>query len=245
MLTPAPAFPLALSIALVACGSRATPPPAAADEARRDAETRLVDATRFLSELADEDAIPHEVAARSRCVVVIPGLVRGGLVVGGRHGRGVATCRDRSGSFASTLFVSLGGGSFGAQIGYESGDVIMFVSSERGAERLLASSLHVGADVSAAAGSTGRGRNATTTAKLDAEVLSYARNRGLFAGAELAGSTLRLDDAAMSAIYPRGAVASDVLSGRVAPPAETRDFLATANRALVDGDAGASAALGQ
>ncbi len=183
--------------------------------------------------------IPARQRERARCVVVVPGLVRAGLLVGGRHGAGVVTCRSR-GAWSAPLFLSLSGGSAGLQIGVESSDVIMLVMSERAVKKLLDASFAIGADISAAAGPVGEANQAGTDPSITAELLSYARSRGLFAGVELSGSVVKQDTRATVALYGAADDATAILSGAVPPPKEATSFVAEVHSAFPDRGAASS-----
>jgi lipid-binding SYLF domain-containing protein len=219
-----------LAMAGVACSG---PAHSAADAPRPDrqrAVDELQDATLVVDAMRD---IPHALRVRARCVAVIPSLVRAGLVVGARHGDGVVTCRTGAG-WSGPLFVSVNGGSAGAQVGVESSDVILLVMSDRGMTRLFQSSFSLGADASVAAGPVGEGSQAGTDASLTAEILSYARSRGLFAGAELSGTAVKQDESAVASLYGPTADSHAILAGEVPAPPEASSFLARIASAFPD-----------
>ncbi|HEX8792411.1 MAG TPA: lipid-binding SYLF domain-containing protein [Polyangiaceae bacterium] len=201
------------------------PAPRSAAEARETDHDRaveeLADATQVLDEM---NQIPSRHRERARCVVVVPSLVRAGLVIGGRHGDGVASCRSKNG-WSAPVFVSITGGSAGFQIGVESSDLVMLVMSDRGMSKLFRASFALGADASAAAGPVGQAAQAGTDATITAEILTYARSRGLFAGAELSGAVVKQDGEALRALYGSSADVHDILAGEVAVPAEASRFL--------------------
>jgi lipid-binding SYLF domain-containing protein len=163
------------------------------------------------------------VVARARCVVVVPSLKKGGLIVGGQSGRGFATCITDHG-WSAPGPVQVSGGTFGAQIGFQSSDVLALVTSEKAMRTLEAGSLKVGVDASAAAGPVGTGRGRQFG---DAEVLSYTRSSGLFAGATLDGTGIQADPDAIVALYGSTATFGGILEGLVAPPprSEVKRFL--------------------
>jgi len=168
--------------------------------------------------------IPRDQRERARCVVVVPALVSGGLFVGAQHGSGVVACRT-SGGWSGPAFVSITGGSAGLQFGVESADVVMLVNHERGLSRLFRSSFELGAGTSAAAGPAGGAAQASTDETLTAEIVSYARSRGLFAGVELSGAAMEQNQAAGTALYGGSPDLHAILSGEVAPPADAAGFL--------------------
>jgi lipid-binding SYLF domain-containing protein len=208
-------------MAVAACSGPARSPADAPGPDHQRALDELQDATVVVDAMRD---IPHTLRVRARCVAVIPSLVRAGLFVGGRHGDGVVTCRTAAG-WSGPAFVSLTGASAGAQVGVESSDVILLVMSDRGMTRLFRSSFALGADASVAAGPVGEGSQAGTDSSLTAEILSYARSRGLFAGAELSGTAVKQDEGAVAALYGPTADIHAILAGEVAAPKEARPFL--------------------
>jgi lipid-binding SYLF domain-containing protein len=215
---------VALVSSLIATAACSQSPKSAAErsEANRDrAAEELTDATQVVDEM---NAIPSRQRQRARCVVVVPSLVRAGFVVGGRHGDGVVTCRTDSG-WSAPAFVTITGGSAGFQIGVESSDLVMLVASERGMARLFRTRFALGADASAAAGPVGEAAQAGTDASLTAEVVTYARSRGLFAGAELSGAVVEQDRGALVSAYGPGADVHAILSGEVPPPREAARFV--------------------
>jgi lipid-binding SYLF domain-containing protein len=219
---PALAWTCVLASALVGCApARSATDPRDAREKRERAAQELTDATVVLDEMRE---IPAGVRERARCVAVGPSLVRAGFVVGARHGDGVVTCRT-GGAWSAPVFITVTGGSAGPQIGVESSDVVMLVMSERGMSQLFRSSFALGADASASAGPAGGAAQAGTDASMTAEILSYARSRGLFAGAELSGSVVKQDGDALVAMYGTSADVPGILGGGVTPPPEAATFL--------------------
>jgi lipid-binding SYLF domain-containing protein len=200
--------------------------------AKSPAEAQRADHDRVVEELADAtqvldemNQIPVRQRQGTRCVVVVPSLVRAGFIVGGRHGDGVASCRTPEG-WSAPVFVSITGGSAGLQIGVESSDLVMLATSDRGMTKLFRSSFALGADASAAAGPVGEARQAGTDASVTAEILTYARSRGLFAGAELSGAVVKQDAEALAAVYGASADVHAILAGGAAAPKEASAFLA-------------------
>lgn len=218
-------LPTACSVALLVAGCSQPSPRSAAEAHDADhdrAVEELADATQVLDEM---NQIPTRHRERARCVVVVPSLVRAGFVVGARHGDGVASCRAKGG-WSAPAFVSITGGSAGLQIGVESSDLVMLVMSDRGMSKLFRTSFALGADASAAAGPVGQAAQAGTDASITAEILTYARSRGLFAGAELSGAVVKQDGDALRAVYGPAADVHDILAGDVAAPKEAGSFLA-------------------
>jgi lipid-binding SYLF domain-containing protein len=151
-------------------------------------------------------------------------MLRVGLLVGAQHGHGLVTCRTPSG-WSSPAFVTLSGGSAGLQAGVESSDVVMLVTSERALERLFQASFQLGADAAAAAGPVGESAQASTDATMTAEIVSYARSRGLFAGVDLNGLVMKQDRAAIEAVYGKSTGVREILVGNVSRIAESAAFL--------------------
>jgi len=172
--------------------------------------------------LAVPDNIPQDLLDKANCVVVFPSVLKAAFIVGGSYGRGAMSCRsgeDFRGPWGAPTMMALEGGSFGFQIGGEATDFVLLVMNERGARGILASKVKLGGDASVAAGPVGRDASADTDATLRAEILSYSRARGLFAGVSLEGSTIRPDNGDNRRVYGRKIPASDiVLSRRVAVP---------------------------
>jgi lipid-binding SYLF domain-containing protein len=205
------------------CGRSARSSSEASDQDRERAAELLRDATLVVRQLAEAD-IPGSRRERARCAVVIPSMVSGGLVIGARHGRGVVSCRAKA-QWSGPVFVSISGGSAGFQAGLESSDIVMLIMSERAVAQLFRESFELGADVSAAAGPVGKGAQASTDTTMTAEILSYARSRGLFAGAQVSGAAMKQDHAATHALYGDGPDIHAILAGEVPPPKEAEAFL--------------------
>jgi len=199
-----------------------------AAQAQAKQEYRLALATDVLDKLRHQrdDVIPERLLQRAYAVAVIPGVLKGAFVVGGRYGTGVVVVRDSRGRFSNPVFVSLTGGSVGWQVGGQSTDVVLVFTSRRGVEGLAGGKVTLGAGASVAAGPLGRQGEAA--AGLDAEVFSYSRNRGLFAGVSLEGTALAIDNSANGRFYGRkGVLASEIMSGAVTKDSENvRRFLA-------------------
>src|SRR6201987_2897754 len=214
-----------MSILLVALPVLSSP--ALAVDHEKD-EDRLKNSGTVLKEILDvPDDIPQDLLDKADCVVVFPSVLKAAFIVGGSYGRGAMSCRkgqDFRGSWGPPTMMALEGGSFGFQIGGEATDFVLLVMNERGASGILTSKVKLGADASVAAGPVGRTASAETDATLRADILSYSRARGAFAGIALEGSTIRPDNGANKQIYGREVAARDiVLSGHVAiPPAAKR-----------------------
>jgi lipid-binding SYLF domain-containing protein len=163
------------------------------------------------------DNIPQELLEKAECVIVFPSVMKGAFIVGGSYGRGAMVCRTGehfNGPWGSPAMYALEGGSVGFQIGGQATDLILLVMNERGASSILSSQVKLGADASVAAGPKGRDASADTDAYLRAEILSYSRSRGLFAGISLEGSTLRPDDDANADVYGRKVTAKEIVLGK-------------------------------
>lgn len=168
--------------------------------------------------------IPEEALSNAKCIVVVPHLIKGGFVAGGEHGRGVATCRTPEG-WSAPAFVSIGGGSWGLQIGVEGVDLVMLVMNDHGLQHLLSSKFEIGGDASASAGPVGRHASAGTDWTMNTEILTYSRSKGVFAGITLAGAVVEPDKDSTEAIYGHDPSFHDILSGRVPAPGPTRSFM--------------------
>ena len=186
-------------------------------------------ASRVLKEImgTPDKAIPRDLLDKCQCVAVFPSVLKAGFIVGGRGGRGVASCRTANGWSAPAYF-NLGGGSIGLQIGAQSTDFILLFMNDQGFGQLLSDKFTVGADASAAAGPVGREVGASTDVKFDTEILSYSRSRGLFAGLELKGVAIYPDKDDMRDVYGEGVTAKEVLKGNsVNTPAVVQVFSST------------------
>ena len=162
---------------------------------REATNDRLDHAGSVLHEImaAPDKGIPEEVLEHAKCIAVVPHLLKGGFVFGAENGRGVATCRTADG-WSAPMFFAITGGSWGLQIGIEGVDLVMIIQNERGMKQLLSSKFELGADASAAAGPVGRHASANTDWKMDAEILTYSRAKGAFAGLTLNGASIRHDE---------------------------------------------------
>jgi SH3 domain-containing YSC84-like protein 1 len=202
----------------------------ASDQTKDD--DRLRNSGTVLREILDvSDDIPQDLLDKADCVVVFPSVLKAAFIVGGSYGRGAMSCRrgeDFQGSWGAPTMMVLEGGSFGFQIGGEATDFGLLVMNERGARGILASKVKLGGDASVAAGLVGRDSSAETDATLRAEILSYSRARGLFAGVSLDGSTIRPADSDNRRVYGRKIPARDiVLSGKVPVPPAAEPLIST------------------
>jgi lipid-binding SYLF domain-containing protein len=199
---------------------------------RQKAEKRLQAAAEVLQEIMNvpDKGIPMEVVEHAKCIAVIPHEVKAGLIVGVKHGKGVATCRTPNG-WSAPAFFSITGGSWGLQIGLEGIDNVLMIMNQKGMDRLLSNKFQIGAEASASAGPVGRHAAAGTDWKMDTEILSYSRSKGIFAGVTLDGAWVSPDEAAMLAFYGENTTSKDVLSGKVPPPPSAKVFLAAVKSA--------------
>ena len=199
----------------------------AADEDTK-ATRRVESAATVLDEIqgAPDQGIPQEVLGSAECVAVIPTLLKGGFVFGGRYGKGVASCRTPKG-WSAPAFFTIGGGSFGLQIGGEAVDLVMLIMNKDGMQNLLSSNFKLGADASAAAGPVGRHASADTDWKMRAQVLTYSRARGAFAGLELSGAVVKQDKDSTREFYGRMVPFKTSLEGSIDAPQAAYPFLNT------------------
>jgi len=196
-------------------------------------DKRLQDAAAVVNEMMGmpDKGVPQSVLDKAQCIVVIPGLKKAAFIVGGQYGRGYASCRKSGGGWGAPGSVKMEGGSFGLQLGGQSTDVILLVMDQRGMDKLLSNKFTIGADAAAAAGPVGRDAKADTDIQLHAQILSYARSRGAYAGLSLEGATLRPDNEENKKLYGREISNKDILTrGDVSAPESTRPFLHALNR---------------
>jgi SH3 domain-containing YSC84-like protein 1 len=220
--------------ALIAFPVLLNPSAARADDKSKD-EQRLQDAGQVMKEIMNiPDDIPQSLLDKADCVVAIPSVVKGAFVVGVNYGRGAMTCRsgdDFQGPWGAPTMMALEGVSVGFQIGGQATDFVLLVMNPRGASSILSSKVKLGGDASAAAGPVGRDAEADTDVTMRAEVLTYSRARGLFAGVSLEGSTLRPDNDANDLIYGSRYDARDIaLHGRVPIPNSAKVLIETLNQ---------------
>lgn len=208
---------------------------ARADQTRNEVVDRLQNSTKVLHQIMNtpDKGIPDEVLKGAKCIAVVPSLIKGGFIVAGEHGRGVATCRQPKGVWSAPAFFSISGGSWGAQIGVESVDLIMMVMTDEGMRHLMSDKFQIGGTASAALGPIGRHAAAGTDWKLNTEILTYSRAKGLFAGIDLGGSWVERDKDSTIALYDKDLRTRAILDGEVQPPAVARPFLAEVRRAKI------------
>lgn len=194
---------------------------------------RLKRATTVFQEVMDtpDKGIPQSLLDKAQCVVVIPGMKKGGFIFAGKYGRGFVSCRPGAGpGWTGPAAVRVEGGSFGAQIGGAETDVVLLVMNQRGAERLLSSKFTLGGEASVAAGPVGRETTAQTDAYMTAEILSWSRSRGIFAGVSLSGATLRQDLGTNRALYGKTLENREIIQGKLSSPAAASGFISVLNR---------------
>ena len=192
------------------------------------AQDRVQAAADVLNEIqaAPDQGIPEEVLGSAECVAVVPSMLKAGFVVGARYGRGLASCRTPKG-WSAPAFFKVEGGSFGLQIGGQAVDLVMLIMNNDGMHKLLSSKFKLGADASVAAGPVGRHAAADTDWKMRAQILSYSRARGLFAGLELNGAVIRQDKDSTREFYGHMVTSKASLEGEIEPPAGAYPFLQT------------------
>jgi lipid-binding SYLF domain-containing protein len=177
-----------------------------------------------------DKGIPEEVLSGAKCMVVVPNLVKAGFIFGGKHGRGVASCRTPEG-WSAPAFVSVGGGSWGLQIGVEGVDLVMLVMNDKGLQHLLSSKFEMTGEGSVAAGPVGRHTSAGTDILMNTEVLTYSRSKGVFAGLTLEGAVIEQDNDSTRAIYGHHMMFRSILSGKAATPASATAFVKAVSEA--------------
>jgi len=198
-----------------------------------DAVERIGQAKTVFDEVmaTPDKGIPRDLLEKAHCVVIVPGAKRAGFVVGGQYGVGVATCRQAQGAgWTAPSTVKVEGGSFGLQIGGGETDIIMLVMNEAGAEKLMKTKFTLGGEGAVMAGPVGRATTAETDAAFRAEIISYSRSRGLFAGVALKGSTLHAEDSSNKEVYGKEVKHEDILHGKVPAPASAKPLLETLNK---------------
>jgi lipid-binding SYLF domain-containing protein len=203
---------------------------------QRKENERITEAGTVMKEiLGMPDGIPKDLLSKADCVVIYPSVKKAAFGVGGSYGRGLITCRkgqDFSGPWSAPAMYALEGGSFGFQIGAQATDFVLLVMNEDGAKSVMSSKVKLGGDASVAAGPVGRAASAETDIVMKAEILSYSRSKGLFAGLSLEGSTMRSDDGANKDLYGKELSAKEiVLEGKVSAPASAQPLLALLDKA--------------
>ena len=193
---------------------------------REDDVSRTQKATQVFKEIMNtpDQGIPQDLLRTAKCIAIIPGDVKFAFIFGGNYGRGLATCRTGHG-WSAPMFVAIDGGSVGYQIGGSSTDIVMLFMNDHALQSLLSDKFKLGADASVAAGPVGRTGTASTDLKLNAEILSYSRAKGLFAGVALDGAVVQADKSGDKSMYGDTVDRHDILSGKVAVPASARPLL--------------------
>jgi len=196
------------------------------DEGKSDIHKRIDASAGVLNEImaTPDKAIPDSIMDDARCIAVVPSMVKIAVGFGGNHGKGVATCRTASG-WSAPAPITITGGSWGLQLGGQAIDLVMIVTNDQGMQHLLSSKFKLGADASAAAGPVGRDATAGTDVKMRAEVLTYSRTRGLFAGIDLSGAVIHQDKDETQLLFGKMVPFETILKGQVAAPAESASFL--------------------
>jgi SH3 domain-containing YSC84-like protein 1 len=199
---------------------------------REDTVDRMRNSVEVLQSIMStpDKGIPEEVMSGAKCIVIVPHLIKGGFIIGGKHGRGVASCRTPEG-WSAPAFVSVGGGSWGLQIGVEGVDLVMLVMNDRGLQHLLSSKFEMTGEGSVAAGPVGRHTSAGTDILLNTEVLTYSRSKGAFAGLTLEGAVVEQDNDSTRAIYGHHMMFRTILSGRASTPASAEEFVRAVSEA--------------
>ena len=206
-------------------GALATVPLSAA--LSTSAQERIREAATVLTELhrAPDQDVPLDFWNRASCVIVVPGMKKAAFIFGGEYGKGLMSCR-RDGAWSPPVFMEIGKGSWGLQIGAQSIDLVLLVMNDKGVEKLLRNRVSLGAEASIAAGPVGRDARAATDAQMQAEILSYSRTQGVFAGINLSGGVVRADESDNGDLYGKGISARAVLlEGRVQLPGIARPFV--------------------
>jgi len=202
-------------------------------ESRSEPAKRLEESAAVFSEImsAPDKGIPDELLEKAQCIVIVPGMKKGAFIVGGQYGKGYLTClRSNGRGWSAPGTVRMEGGSVGFQIGGSETDVIMLVMNHRGEDKLLASQFTLGAEGEVAAGPVGRSSTAETDALMHAEILSWSRSRGAFAGIALKGATLRQDTEENEALYGKRLENREIVTTGIAPPPPAAKLLALLNR---------------
>jgi lipid-binding SYLF domain-containing protein len=222
---------LSLGLALCLAGA----PMLAADKDEKKETERIEEAGQVLKEILNiPDDIPQDLLDKAECVIILPSVLKFAIGIGGSYGRGVMTCRSGknfTGRWSAPAMFALEGGNIGFQLGGQATDFVLLVMNPKGANSLMGSKVKLGANASAAAGPKGRSAEGATDVVMRAEILSYSRSRGLFAGISLEGSTLRADNRANKKLYGREVSAREIIrEGKVAAPASAKELLSLLNQ---------------
>ncbi len=224
-----PRYLMMLGAGFLLCASMAF---SADDKDQSDIDKRLDASAKVLDEImaTPDKAIPDKVMNDAKCVAVIPSMVKIAVGFGGSHGKGVATCRTENGLWSAPAPITITGGSWGLQLGGQAVDLVMIVTNDDGMQHLISSHFKLGADASAAAGPVGRDAGADTDWKMRAEVLTYSRARGIFAGIDLNGSVVTQDKDETRLLYGEFVPFADILGGKVRPRGASEPFLSAVRR---------------
>jgi lipid-binding SYLF domain-containing protein len=215
---------LLLGVNLIVSGA------AASDREERERAQNAAKAFREIMAAPDQ-SVPQELLDRAECVAVFPSVKKGGFVVGAQYGKGLISCRRAEGSWGSPAFFTIGGGSFGLQIGGQAVDLVLLIMNESGIDGLLQDRFEIAAGAAASAGPVGRNTHASTDILLKAQILSYSRSRGLFGGLELKGAVITQDKEANHNVYGKSISARDILiDAKVRPTASTQIYPQTLQR---------------
>src|SRR6201981_3822732 len=203
-----------------------------AGSGREDSVARLDSSVQVLHAImaTPDKGIPEEVLSNAKCILVVPNMIKGGFIFGGKHGRGVATCRTAEG-WSAPAFVSVAGGSGGLQIGLEGVDLVMLGMNDQGFQHLLSSKFELTGEGSVAAGPVGRHASAGTDWKMNTEMLTYSRSKGVFAGLTLEGAVVQQDDDSTRAIYGKNMTFRKILSGKASTPKSADAFMKAVSEA--------------
>jgi SH3 domain-containing YSC84-like protein 1 len=196
------------------------------------AQERLSDATKVFSEImaTPDKGIPQDLLEKANCIIIVPGMKQAALGIGGKFGRGYAVCRENRSHWGAPAAVRVEGGSFGFQIGVSNTDIVMLVMNEKGMRRLLEDKVTLGAEATVAAGPVGRQTAANTDAQLSAEILSWSRSKGLFAGIALHGATMRPDNEMNEDLYGAKLTNKEILGGSKSAPASAANLISALNK---------------
>jgi lipid-binding SYLF domain-containing protein len=206
-----------------------------AASSKEDLQARIDSAKTVMQQImgAEDRSIPMNILQQATCVAVVPGLMKGAFVFGGQYGQGVVTCRTGHG-WSGPVFIRMAGGSFGLQIGGQSTDLVLVAVNDRGMQDLLKNKFKIGGDASAAAGPVGRSSQAATDWKMNAELLSYSRNKGIFAGIDLDGTSVSQNKEDTELFYGSPQSFDSVLKGSVEVPSGAVDFVRTVAQYFVE-----------
>jgi lipid-binding SYLF domain-containing protein len=213
-------------VAIAALSAAAVPALAGAGDDTQKIDSRLDAAKEVITQIMSvpDKAVPNQIAHKAECVGVVPGMKKGAFIVGGDYGQGVVTCRTASG-WSAPVFIRMEGGSWGLQVGGQSTDLILVAMNDKGFQDLLHSKFKIGGDASAAAGPVGRDAQASTDLSLHAELLTWSRSRGAFAGIDLNGTSVTQNKGDTDAFYGSSHAFDDILHGSVPPPTAAQGFL--------------------